>query len=310
MNEKAKNKKRNAVRGVIDSIVFQHPGFKRTLSRIENCHASFGTAGEPECVLVTGETGVGKSTLVKYYLSKNPPKQEPERRFVPVLSGVIPIPATMKNMATELLDSMGDPFADRGTLEQRTRRLRTLIRECGTELLVLDEFQHFIEKRSNRVILDVSDWLKNLITQTQVPVVLVGLPKSINVLEANEQLQRRFSGDIKIKAFDWEIKRDTEALDRLLDIVDQQVENILGERSNLTSFTEQIVKSSKGHIALIMKLLSHAGQNAAVSGSRKVEGRHLMEAYADKIRKTPLALNPFSDAWKGDVEDPFAKRGF
>ena len=62
-------------------------------------------------------------------------------------------------------------------------------------LIILDEFQHFVDKDSWRVLKNVSDWLKNLIDETEVPIVLIGMPYAVEILDApgNEQLQRRFS---------------------------------------------------------------------------------------------------------------------
>ena len=63
----------------------------------------------------------------------------------------------------------------------------------GTEIIMLDEFQHAIETKSNKVVYDIADWIKTLINKAKIPIVLFGLPWSSYVLDVNHQLARRFS---------------------------------------------------------------------------------------------------------------------
>lgn len=300
-----KNSNAAQIRERLDKLTYHHPDFKRCLTHMESCHRSFGGDGEPECGLVMGDTGAGKTTLIRWYNADHPSYRVDEGKIVPVLTATIPIPATMKNMATELLLQLGDPYADKGTLETRTRRLRKLLHECRTELIVLDEFQHFIDRRTERVILDVSDWLKNLITNTRIPVVLVGLQQSARVLQANEQLQRRFSGEMELQTFNTRSQGRAKALHKLINIVDKDAAEVLGAKSNLIKHAEKILYATNGRISEIMKLLSHAAQEAARRGSNSITLTHLETAYRLKILRVRPSENPFSDKWI----DPATKPG-
>lgn len=90
---------------------------------------------------------------------------------------------------------LGDPAADKETISSQTLRLRKFIAACEVELIILDEFQHFDDRQSRNVLKTISDWLKNLINQCTVPIVLVGMPGCESVLDqkGNEQLKRRFA---------------------------------------------------------------------------------------------------------------------
>ena len=46
------------------------------------------------------------------------------------------------------------------------------------ELIIIDEFQHLVEKSSNRILSRVSDWLKMLINKTKYSIILFGMPYS------------------------------------------------------------------------------------------------------------------------------------
>ncbi len=149
---------------------------------------------EPICVLVTGETGTGKSEFIKKYLAKYHRVEEVERTKVPVLVSLLPKARHPKPVVSQLLRDLGDPLGGTGgDTEQLTDRLITLLKGTGTEIIILDEFQHAIETKSNKVVYDIADWIKTLINKAKIPIVLFGLPWSSYVLDVNHQLARRFS---------------------------------------------------------------------------------------------------------------------
>jgi len=149
---------------------------------------------EPMCILVVGETGTGKSEFIKKYLNKYQPIEEKERTHIPVLVSSLPKAKHPKPVVAQLLRDLGDPLGGTGgDTDQLTDRLVTLLIATGNEIIILDEFQHAIETKSNQVVYDIADWIKTLINKTKIPVVLFGLPWSSYILEVNHQLKRRFS---------------------------------------------------------------------------------------------------------------------
>ena len=149
---------------------------------------------EPICVLVTGETGTGKSEFIKKYLAKYHRVEETERTKIPVLVSLLPKARHPKPVVSQLLRDLGDPLGGiGGDTEQLTDRLIILLKGTGTEIIILDEFQHAIETKSNKVVYDIADWIKTLINKAKIPIVLFGLPWSSYVLDVNHQLARRFS---------------------------------------------------------------------------------------------------------------------
>jgi hypothetical protein len=69
--------------------------------------------------------------------------------------------------------------------------------------LALDEFQHFFDGKRLTESQRVSDWLKLLIETLQVPVVLAGLPRAMQVVNNNPQLRRRFAAPHYMEPFEF-----------------------------------------------------------------------------------------------------------
>lgn len=203
---------------LVEKVFIRYPRLKALHSKIEFCRTHSKTAAEPECMLIAGAAGAGKTTLIEWYASGFPIQESIEKRMVPILVVTAPSPATVKGLATEMLKAIGDPAADRGTVSSITLRLRRFLLECEVQLIILDEFQHFDDRKSKGVLKTVSDWLKNLLNQTKAPIVLVGVPGCESVLEAkgNEQLKRRFSSRSQIEPFSWESPRHVDEFCRLL----------------------------------------------------------------------------------------------
>lgn len=68
-----------------------------------------------------------------------------------------------------MLDALGDGAAERGTAVNQTLRVIKMVNDCGVEIIILDEFQHFIDSDSKIILDSVSNWLKDLINETKKP---------------------------------------------------------------------------------------------------------------------------------------------
>jgi Cdc6-like AAA superfamily ATPase len=131
---------------LVERIFITYPRFDTLLSEIASCHQHALIAAEPPCLFVSGQTGAGKTTLIKTHMRAYPRQLTQTGTRVPVLFTTIPAPATVKGLAASLLTELGDPNATRGTTWSLTDRLKHYIRDCAVELIVLDELQHFVDR--------------------------------------------------------------------------------------------------------------------------------------------------------------------
>lgn len=285
----------------VEAIFIRHPRIREVEDRMEKFRAWSKEAQEPYCLLVLGPSGVGKSTLIGDYLSRHPRTVTADRTVVPVLTATIPVPATMKTMATELLGALGDPAAEKGTLHQKTWRLFRLLKSCGVELIILDEFQHFIDRDSDKVLRSVADWLKVLIDTARIPVMLTGLHYSRAVLDSNEQLHRRFGTHEVLEPFRWDADgRDN--FRRFLSHLDQLLP--FPERSGLADgdIAPRLFAASQGLIATVMKVVRKAAHVAIEADAPCLTLDFLARAYGEGVLPGgESAPNPFTASWSGQL---------
>jgi hypothetical protein len=284
----------------------EHPLFKQLLAEIEDCHLlQLSSNVEPDCLLIWGVTGAGKSTLLDAYVKKYERLETESGTIVPVLNAVVPAPATIKVMVSKLLQCLGDPAFDKGTTGNQTIRLCNLLKDCQTELILLDELNHLFDRDSEKLLKTASDWLKCLILETKIPIAAFGLPTSEFVLskENNEQLSRRFSQRFYLNPFYWSVdnqdspdSQDTDGhlFRNFLFVLDSQLP--LLERSDLAN--QQIARSifyaTDGIIGYVMKLVRGALQIALKQSKESITIDMLAASFDKHVKQDkPGKVNPF-----------------
>jgi hypothetical protein len=177
-----------------NTALIRYPRFNALHRDIRECQEMSRLACEPQCMALEGVTGAGKSTLVRDYAVLFPRTETRNGTCVPVFYVETPSPVTVKGMASTMLAYLGDPAAHRGTLWAMNFRLIHLMVACQVELVILDDFHHLIDKETNRILAQVSDWLKVLIKETGIPFLVVGIAGKVEcILDANAQLSRLFA---------------------------------------------------------------------------------------------------------------------
>ncbi len=272
----------------------EYPQFSRLLSLIGECHQLSKFAVEPHCLLIKGESGVGKSTLIRRYVERYPRYRHRCGARVPVFYSSLPAIATIKGVVAKLISDLGDPLATRGSTVQQTNRFAHLMRECKVELLILDEFQHLVDARSPKKLSNVADWLKSLINDTHIPVILLGMPWCSDLLRQNPQLQRRFMATEELKAFSWGDTPSSQEEYRLfLATTDKQLP--FGERSFLADreIAYRFYCATRGNVGATMSIIRWACRLALFEGGtscRDYLGRGFERQYGRALGEH---MNPF-----------------
>lgn len=282
---------------LIEHMRILYPLWKKILKEIERCHQLQRNAAEPPGLLLIGRTRAGKSTILESYAERFPPVLTETGRRQPVVLVSNPSTGSINDLATAILEALGDPRADRGTIGNKRYRIKRYFKDCQVELLIVDELQHFVDRVSLQVLLNASNWLKDLIKQTKVACVLVGLDDDAEeVVNTNEQLASMFPDPIRLTPFDWdETKPDGgDEFRKFLMLVERELP--LKEPSHLADEERawRCFVASGGVIGYVMMLIRRAAHLALEAGREHIDDTLLAEAFTQRLGGERRGIpNPF-----------------
>jgi Cdc6-like AAA superfamily ATPase len=275
--------------------IIEHSRYLHAMQKIEELHQRSTLAGVAGGLLITGHTGSGKSTVKTQYAERFPRIVEEERTFIKVLVVDTPSSPTVRSLVTTMLVALEDPKSHKGTAEEKTERLYKLILGCGVELLIIDEFQHFLDRGRFSEACTVTDWLKNLINYTNIPVVVIGLPRSAFVLEINEQLRRRFSSRNLLEPFTFEHIDAVQEFRALMQAIQQQLPIPCIAMSDYET-AKRFYIATHGLMDYLAKIVDGAIQIAFTRRLEEVDLRTFAESFKETVwSECPTELNPFSE---------------
>jgi len=280
----------------VKKIIIEHPRYKELLELIKECHLHSVGSVEPATLFLFGHTGVGKSTVLKDHLQNYPRDFKDGKTIVPVLYVTVPVGATPKSVASEFLYSLGDPNYDKGTQTSLDKRVYHFIENCGVQLIILDEFQHLIDRDTKHVLNRASDWLKLLCEQTKVAIILGGMHECEKIFLHNEQLSRRFAVREELTSFKYSTREEQKEFRTFLYILDKQLP--FPFQSNLADsiISEKIYYVTNGVPSYIKLLIEKSVEHALKNGQDFIDEGNLYVAFNSiKISKRPKMVNPFSD---------------
>ncbi|WP_164852432.1 ATP-binding protein [Rheinheimera riviphila] len=168
----------------------------QSMKRIRELAIIDGYKNRPDCMFVTGETGVGKTTFIEQYLEANQRYDvadgEEEKTVIPVLYCSLPKSKRPVHVVEQLLVKMGDELQGKGDdVPGLTNRLVHLAKKAKVELIIIDEFQHAIDAANEDIFEDIGEWFKIFIDAARIPIVFLGVPWAKPILDVNDQLRRR-----------------------------------------------------------------------------------------------------------------------
>jgi hypothetical protein len=276
-----------------------YPRMKTIYDEIARAYEMNPITPDPECVALLGRFRTGKTTIIESFWQQHPRVVGTETTHVPVLKAVVPAKASMNNMLTCLLASLGDPLAGRGSMGVKIHRLQRFIGDCGVRMIILDEASHFVDRDSERVLHDVSNTMKNLAKTHNVACVLVGLPYTEEVLKVNEQFGSLFGDPQVLGPFRWD-EENPEAITEFRMFL-HQVEQQLPLESHSFLATKEIAwrcfVASHGKVGYVMRLIRRAAEEAVHRDEPGLSRELLYTAFNRTLAGRRRRLeNPFTEA--------------
>lgn len=296
---------------LVEDILIPHKHFSQAVSRLRQVIELSRQGAEARHTLLVGESGTGKTWLAKYVQSLHPREREGSGTVISVLIVETPARPSLKGLAEAILTSLRDPFADRGTITTKRKRALELILRCNVELIVLDEFQHFLDHGIFDSMNAVADWLKLFIEDAKVPFMLMGLPRCAAILQMNEQLRRRFSSQLMLPTLSIDTEEGELEFRTILNQIDKALPT--DQLSGLADvdLARRLHFASNGHLGYLRTLITKAFELMSFENRAKLDVRLLEQAFVEVIwHEGRKALNPFNTAFQfrrlDRIGEPFA----
>ena len=282
----------------LKNTVIRYPQFEFAYQEIKNSFYLKQSLDVVQHIFCLGAAGTGKSTLKQQIEKCYPRQMDCDTPDIPVLIVNIPAIPTVKNVAETMLATLGDPVADKGSTASKIIRILHYLKVCKTQLIIFDELQHFIDQGKKNTPYQVSDWLKTLVDQSNIPTVLMGLERSEQILQINEQLRRRFNRKIFLNPFSINDQKEYEIFAgiilKLQQLLNYSVNFDLQDVTNL----KMIHYATNGIIDYMVKIMLGAYQVALEAGKNAITQDDFYHAFKRFIwNDVTDQLNPFHTAF-------------
>lgn len=266
----------------VESIYIPYPNIQIAKNKLKEVLELNSFLAEPECVLLTGNSGSGKTSFIKQFVSHYPVIYGDEVDIRTVIYVEIPSQASIKDLCLVILKAFEDPV-DNSKLTKLvlSEKVINFTKQAKTKLLILDEFQHLTEKSTLTKVDNLANWIKNFINVTRIPVLIVGMPESEYVLSENAQLSRRFYTRYKLEFFSLSKKRDVvvyyKFLKSLSDKLDFENSDILIEKF----YSISLYYVANKNLALFMRIIRFACRIAILENVNYLKFEHFFHALSE-----------------------------
>lgn len=173
----------------------RHDRFEQAVADIQRTHAMSGVEGIG--MLLMGIPGLGKSSIlasyIKRHLKERNDLESPGRSIEPIILVSVPAEPTLKTLIQEILLASSYEGSIKGTVGELKQKLNELIRERGVELLIFDEFQHFLREQAKSNTRGVVNHIKLMMDKHKLAVVMAGTPAGYRSIAHYDELYQRFA---------------------------------------------------------------------------------------------------------------------
>jgi hypothetical protein len=278
-----------------NKLIVLHPRFREAVALLKHCHEASRRATEPVCGALLGASGVGKTSVVDHYRKQYPAEETETATHQIVLKVTLQPDARPKGIAADLLLALGDPAWSSGTVQSLTNRAVKLLGRCSVELIVMDEFHHLFDMDRAKVMTKASQWLKVLIVNTGIPIVVCGMPEAEYVLSA-EHTERRFKQRLRLDCFCWRTPPARREFCGMLKKLDATLP--LAEESGLaeTDMAARCYLACRGVPDYLMTLVREGVAEAIGQGHERITLADLARVYETRLAQQRVLAeqpNPF-----------------
>lgn len=228
-------------------------------------------------LLLVGDSNNGKTAILSKLnqLHLAYIDEDTSRLINPVLMIQAPPEPDEKRFYNAILEKLFAPYRTSEKIESRYIRVKNLLIDLKTKVLIIDEIHHVLagSPMRQRTFLNV---IKHLSNDLQIPLICAGTNLAFNAIQSDQQLANRFEPRVLPRwNNDLELKRLLLSFEKLLP---------LKEESNLidNNLVTKILALSDGLIGEIAKILELSSIMAIQLGIEKIN-----KSLIDQIDYTP-----------------------
>ncbi|ANL27628.1 AAA ATPase domain-containing protein [Rhizobium phaseoli] len=199
----------------------------------------------------------------------------------PTLYVRAPMGCSMVDLNREILELLGYEGNVTGSPTSVGHKTRRTLRNFGTKLVVIDDFQHIFDapkKMDPRIILHT---LKNSLQDVMWPLhfVLVGLPDIEGLVDydPHKEMERRTD---QFVLEDPSIEEDADYVAWMVEDLVQARAGLAMSREQPFELTARIMHAARDRFGLILPLIYYAIEDALETEAAEVSTQNWIEAYA------------------------------
>lgn len=286
----------------------KHDRLDEILRAIRRCHNTVGT--NPESLILFGESGVGKTFLIRYYARLDAEKRarelteaglEADPRDLPIVFFEIPAQSDLGGFLRNMLKALGAPPVGPNTrLAVLQEGIIEVLRSRRCELVIVDEIHDVLSTR-NRNARHLQKVIKHIMNGSGVPWLAVGLPESLQLLELQNdgQMRRRFAACAHLQEFDVSEGDGFAEFEGFIGEVEKNLKVAGLTTIGLTSkeFLYRLFAASRGLPALIARLCTRVIEEFAGTDEKRMTYQHFAIAYSyalEEVEDIDDGMPPFN----------------
>lgn len=265
---------------------------------------------EPTCLLVAGETGVGKTEILKQYLARHPPRRVKGNIVRPFLYVSLPQGSTPRDAAQRMLRMLMDTSKNSRPSLEEERYLRDVSRGSknevtgmaiaqmaaqGVEAACFDEFQHTTERGAAKTRLDTTDWIKDLVKTGEISIVMAGMPSITAFVRDHPQLSGLTQYPFTLDNFGYENQNDRSRFSEFLRCFGERLPFARCVPLDDPDIALAVHLSTAGNLRILRRLLNAAGDLAIKQDMDELAVVHLALAAPSVFHLVPEAQRPLGN---------------
>lgn len=265
------------------------------LNELDYVHGR-AVAGEPCGLVISGPTGSGKSSILKYYKATWD-EELAAGECSPIAYIRTPSKPSEILMLESELKALGDLAPRNGSSTRKRERKEALIKNLGYKVFIYDDFQHVIEYRGLVVARQLLDELKNISEEHGISLVFTGISSVEIGGLINEQINSRFSSLRRLKVMSAENDEEFEYFQEFLEdfsITKGITEFDMASKNSVYRFAY----ACNGDLRILNNITNKALHYFRLSKDEKLALKHFADAFDDVVSEEwddddKKKVNPF-----------------